>query len=454
MRRRLFWQIYTSFLLVALLSLLAAGLSLRFVVNRSLRVGDAGRAAAALLVDGLPDPVADPAGFRRALAVRASGLGLHLSLWSAKGRLLGRVGAALPAPPDGCREPLVRTARGAPGLCLRLPDGRWVAVASEPAAAQGLALRGFGLLGAVLGAVAVGCYPLARRISGRLERLRDGVEDFGGGALQRRVAVEGDDEVAALARAFNEAAARVDALMAGQRRVLAHASHELRSPLARLRVAVALLDDDDHDDGDEDGDEDDEERGVLGAGEGDRAAARAAALAMARRELDELNALIEDVLLASRLRGGALPPPRAEAVELWALCEGLADEAGARLDGGPALTVAADPRLLRRALGNLLQNAARYGAPPVVLGWAAVEGRALLWVQDAGAGVPEAERARIFEPFYQAPGRAEGEGGVGLGLSLVDEIARHHGASVWVEAAPGGGARFVLRWPLAADLRP
>jgi signal transduction histidine kinase len=448
-RRRLFWQIYTSFLLVALLSLGAAGLALRFVVNRSLRVGDAGRAAAALLVDGLPDPVADPAGFRRALAGRASGLGLHLSLWSAKGRLLGRVGAALPAPPEGCREPLVRTARGAPGLCLRLPDGRWVAVASEPAAAQGLALRGFGLLGAVLGAVAVGCYPLARRISGRLERLRDGVEDFGGGALQRRVAVEGDDEVAALARAFNEAAARVDALIAGQRRVLAHASHELRSPLARLQVAIALLDEEDVED--------------VEAGEGApssaaeapaRRAARAAALAMARRELDELNALIEDVLLASRLRGGALLPPRPEAVELWALCEGLADEAGARLDGGPALAVAADPRLLRRALANLLQNAARYGAPPVALGWSAVDGSALLWVQDAGAGVPEAERARIFEPFYQAPGRAEGEGGVGLGLSLVDEIARHHGASVWVEAAVGGGARFVLRWPLAGDLRP
>lgn len=446
MRRRLFWQIYTGFLLVALLSLAAAGLSLRFVVNRSLRAGDAGRAAAALLVDGLPDPVADPAGFRRALAGRASGLGLHLSLWSAKGRLLGRVGAALPAPPEGCREPLVRTARGAPGLCLQLPDGRWVAVASEPAAARSLALRGIGLLSAIFGAVALGCLPLARRISGRLERLRDGVEAFGGGALQRRVQVEGADEVAALARAFNEAAARIDALVAGQRRVLAHASHELRSPLARLRVAVALLDEDDHDD-----DQDDEVQADLGAGEGDRAAARAAALAMARRELDELNALIEDVLLASRLRGGALPAPRGEAVALWAVCGGLAEGAGARLDGGPPLSVAADPRLLRRALGNLLQNAARYGAPPVALGWAEAGDDALLWVQDAGPGVPEAERARIFEPFYQAPGRAEGEGGVGLGLSLVDEIARHHGASVWVEAAEGGGARFVLRWPRAPD---
>ncbi len=418
MRRRLFWQIYAAFLLVAVLSVGATGLATRLLVNRALGATDAGRAAAALIFDGLPDPEADPQGFGRALAGRARALGLHLSLWTAEGRPLGRVGDRLPAPPAGCARPFVRAPSGAPGLCLRLPDGRWAAAAAEPAAARALLLRGGGLLVAVFGAVAVGCYPLARGVTARLEALRDGVAAFGAGQLGRRVPVRGRDEVAQLAVAFNASAAQVEALVGAQRRVLAHASHELRSPLARLRLALALVED-------------------------ELPGPPPPSLQAAAQEVDELGALVEDLLLSARLRGGA--PLDAAPVDLRRLLAPLAARAGAALVEGPPITVRGDARLLRRAVDNLLQNAARHGAPPVRLGWTAAAGAARLFVEDAGPGVPEAERARVFEPFHRA---SPGTPGVGLGLSIVDEIACQHGGSARCEAAAGGGARFVVELPL------
>jgi signal transduction histidine kinase len=459
MGRRLHLQIWGAFLLVAALSLLTAGLATRLLINRALGATDALGAVAGLLIDDLPDPEADPKGFGRALGGRARQLGLHVSVWSAHGDPLGRVGAALPAPPRGCARPLIRAPSGAPGLCLQLPDGRWVAAAAEPAASRALALRGGGALLAVLAAVALGSWPLARRITRRLSAVQQGVRAFGAGQLSARVPVEGDDEVAALAAAFNEAAAQVDALVAGQRRVLAHASHELRSPLARLRMALALLDDEElaapivHDDLPEAI----PARGAVGAGApastpdsaGARHAARRQALDEAVAAVSELDALIEDVLLASRLRSGAPPRPPAP-VDLAALCAPLAAARGASLQAPAGLPLAwGDPRLLRRAVGNLIENALKHGAPPISLRLEREAGGLVVHVDDAGPGVPKAERARIFEPFYQAPGRAEGDPGVGLGLALVHEIAVHHGGSVRCEDAPGGGARFSLRVPAA-----
>jgi signal transduction histidine kinase len=457
--RRLHLQIWAAFLLVAVLSLATAGLATRLLINRALGATDDLGAVAGLLIDDLPDPEADPKGFGRALAGRARQLGLHVSVWSARGAPLGRVGDALAAPPKGCARPLIRAPSGAPGLCLQLPDGRWVAAAAEPEASRALALRGGGALLAVLAAVAIGSWPLARRITRRLGAVERGVRAFGAGQLTARVPVEGDDEVAALAAAFNEAAGQVDALVAGQRRVLAHASHELRSPLARLRMALALLDDEEptppaaHDD-------------VLdvipapqaacgpalaapadGAAPDPRQAARRQALDEAVAAVTELDALIEDVLLASRLRSGAPPRPPAP-VDLAALCAPLAAARGAAVQVSAGLPPAwGDPRLLRRAVGNLIENALKHGAPPVCLRLRVEGGDLVVHVDDAGPGVPKDERARIFEPFYQAPGRAEGDPGVGLGLALVHEIAAHHGGSVRCDDAPGGGARFSLRLP-------
>jgi signal transduction histidine kinase len=277
------------------------------------------------------------------------------------------------------------------------------------------------LLGLLLVAVAAGAYPVVRRLTRRLEALKQGVEAFGEGQLSQRVDDSGRDEVAAVAGTFNRAAERIEALVRSHQSLLANASHELRSPLARLKMAVALYAD---------------------AGEAQRASLR--------REIDanvgELDALVEEVLLASRLDASATME-RFEAVELLGLAAEEAARVGAQA-GGDAVTVQGSERLLRRAMRNLLENARRYGGESVDLDLRRREdGGAEVWVCDRGPGVPEVHRERIFEAFFRLPGHAEREGGVGLGLSLVRQIAQHHAGSVRCEPRPGGGSCFVISLP-------
>jgi signal transduction histidine kinase len=171
-----------------------------------------------------------------------------------------------------------------------------------------------------------------------------------------------------------------------------------------------------------------------------------------KQEIDtnvaELDALVEEVLLASRL-DAAPSPERNERVELLA----MAAEEGARVDaaiGGTPASVVGEDRLLRRALRNLLENARRYGGSEVEVSVESRAGQAVVRVSDRGPGVPEAMRERIFESFFRLPGHAEQAGGVGLGLSLVKQIAQRHGGSVRCEGREGGGSCFVLTLPAAA----
>lgn len=274
-------------------------------------------------------------------------------------------------------------------------------------------------------AVAVGAWPVAIRLTRRLQALRKGVEAFGSGQLQHRVAVEGADEVAALASSFNEAAQRIEDLVTSNRSLLANASHELRSPLARLKMAVSIM--------------------------GDMPPERAAQLKEEiHQDIRELDTLVEEVLLASRL--DARVELMRQPVDLLGLATEEASRVGAQVESGPELPKVpyqADDRLLRRAVRNLLENARRYGGPDIVLALACSPGQIEISVSDRGPGVPADQRERIFEPFYRLPGHAEHAGGVGLGLSLVRQIAQRHGGSVRCEDRPGGGSRFVisLPWP-------
>lgn len=324
-----------------------------------------------------------------------------------------RGAAPMPGPPDGPGPLRLPVLPGAPWL----PGG------------AGLAAT----LVVLFFAVAVGAWPVVRRLTRRLEALKQGVEAFGAGALHQRVDEGGRDEVAAVAQSFNRAAERIETLMHANQSLLANASHELRSPLARLKMAVAM---DEHT-------PDAQQRALL------------------RQEIDrniaELDALVEEVLLASRL--DARPEPARDPVDLL----GLAVEEGARVgaeieasaDAPGGWSVVGDERLLRRALRNLLENARRYGGsglPTVVLalegeGRPADQQKLLLSVCDRGPGVPEAERERIFEPFYRLPGHAERAGGVGLGLSLVRQIARVHGGQARCRAREGGGCCFEIALP-------
>lgn len=275
-------------------------------------------------------------------------------------------------------------------------------------------------------AVAGGAYPVVRRLTRRLESLKSGVEQFGGGDLAFRVHDQGKDEIAALASSFNRAAEKIQTLVSSHKSLLANASHELRSPLARLKMAFAMLDE-------------------------ASPAQRVRLQQEIHTNIGELDALVEEVLLASRLEGGA-QSLRIEPVDLLGIAAEEAARTGAEVEaeaGLEQLPLRGDDRLLRRALRNLLENARRYGGPQVEVHLRRVGSEHVeVQVCDRGPGVPESQRERIFEAFYRLPGHAEVSGGVGLGLNLVKQIALAHSGTVRCEGREGGGSCFAIRLPL------
>jgi signal transduction histidine kinase len=278
------------------------------------------------------------------------------------------------------------------------------------------------MLGVIALAVAIGSYPIARRLTKRLEALRQGVERWGEGDLSVRVDPGGHDEIAFLAQRFNHAAERVETLLKTHKSLLANASHELRSPLTRIRMGLELMT---------------PEPSPASRGE-------------MLRNIAELDQLVDEILLASRLDARETDVGTFEPVDLTGLAAEECARAGAELQvpaGGAPLVVMGVAKLLRRALRNLLDNARRYSTGPVLVQLQRDGAFAVVRVRDHGPGVPPSERERIFEPFYRLPGASEREGGVGLGLALVRSITQRHHGSVACEDSPGGGASFVLRLP-------
>ncbi|MDD2925371.1 ATP-binding protein [Rhodoferax sp.] len=287
-------------------------------------------------------------------------------------------------------------------------------------------------------AVALATYPIVRTLTRRLERLQDGVQQWGEGDLSIRVPEQGSDEVAFLAKRFNSAAERVEtlvksheALLASQKSLLANASHELRSPLTRIRMGLELM------------------------GPGSTPAFKNEI----ERNISELDQLIEEILLASRLDARESDMGTVEPVELIGLVAEECARVDAELDVQTGLAEAGDPaahelvvqgvaKLLRRAVRNLLENARRHAAGEVILSLQCSAGQVEIRVCDRGPGVPPELRERIFEPFYRLPGATERDGGVGLGLALVKSIAQRHGGRAYCEGRPTGGACFVIVLPL------
>ncbi|MCA3180628.1 MAG: HAMP domain-containing sensor histidine kinase [Burkholderiaceae bacterium] len=440
--RRLYLRIYLAMLASLLLFALIAALGWKLSFDRE-RASRDERALIAEVVAAILPPADAPADAQRAALERwHARTGADLALFGPDRAPIASAGRPLPPPKseEGGREGGVRwgpwrdaAEHAPPAWSVRLPDGRW-AVARMWRFTGGPPVAWGGLLLALTVAVAVGAYPVVRRLTRRLERLQQGVEALGAGDLSARVEVKGRDEVAALAASFNRSAERIEALVAAQKSLLANASHELRSPLARLKMATALLSDPQ----------------AAPAGEAQRRALRDEV----ELNVAELDALIEEILLASRLDAAGAPVAR-EPVDLLALLAEEAARARATLsfDGDAAtapIRVDGDPRLLRRMVRNLLENARRHGAgtPVEVVARREPIGPAFD-VLDRGPGVPEAERERIFEPFHRVSGHGEGAGGVGLGLSLVRQIAQRHAATVTCLPREGGGSRFAVRFGAA-----
>lgn len=353
---------------------------------------------------------ADAQSLQATLTRLAQALDADLALYSADRQILASAGDPLPV------DLLERPRRhGRDFMVVKLSDGRMVAARMhQPWRAGRNPIAYLALIATLIG---IAAYPVVRHLTRRLERLRRGVDAWGSGSLATRAADDGSDEVAAVARSFNKAADHIERLLAAHRSLLANASHELRSPLARLRMAIDLY-------------EETADRDAKGE---------------IIRNLGELDSLVEEILLASRL-DHLEQIDRAEPVDLLGLAAEEAARSGVAVSGTPVI-VSGDPRLLARLVRNLVQNALRHGAPPVEIAVGEAGGKVSVSVRDHGQGIPQGERSRVFDPFYRPSGRPESAGGWGLGLSLVRQIAGHHGATVHYEAPADGGARFVVEFP-------
>ena len=412
--RRLYLRIYLAVLVSLVAFALVAGALWRHLGDGR---GYAFEVAGVLAQNVLPPADAPASEQQAALERLAANLRADVALFAADRTPLAGVGTPLPAPDPGRERGGWLRAWGPPAGVIHLRDGRWLVgrVRSEHRPTGAPLFLTLGLLALAVG---VGAYPVVRRLTTRLERLQAGVESLGAGNLSARVPIEGRDEVARLAESFNRAAGRIEELVGAHKNLLANASHELRTPLTRIRMAVELL-------------------------KADTDPTRKLAL---ERDIAELDALIEEILLASRL-DAVVEADADEDVDLLALAsEECARYEQATLEGRP-VTVCGDPRLLRRMIRNLLENAHHHGTPPVdVRVRDAGDGTVELTVCDHGAGIPDAEREEAFQPFRRIGGTGSGRG-TGLGLALVRQIARRHGGEAHYLGRAESRSCFVVSLP-------
>ncbi|PRP97135.1 sensor histidine kinase [Enhygromyxa salina] len=319
--------------------------------------------------------------------------------------------------------------------------GRLIAVVTiDPKHSPLRRLLSVGVL--LLLALAGGAWPLARSLTSRLDKLERSTRALADGELSHRaeIANEPHDEVDRLAVSFNEMADRLDALMTGQRTLLANVSHELRTPIARTKVLVEIL-----------AERIEQIQAAEQRDEGidpEHLARLERGFTEMQEDLDEVEALIKDLLTSGRLELGRDGSLALEPVELADLCAAAAARFAATVECEQGIELQGDRMLLERLLKNLLANARRAcpDGSVVIRGERDGAGKIVIEVEDDGPGVPPDQRTKIFEPFARLDAaRARDQGGVGLGLYLCRQIAQAHGGSIWAEPRRDGnsGARFV-----------
>ena len=290
---------------------------------------------------------------------------------------------------------------------------------------------------AILVVVGAASIWFSRRLARPLDALATAARRFGAGDTTARADLRRQDELGDVSRAFDDMADRTAAVMHAQRQLMGDVSHELRTPLARIRVALELVTE-------------------------DPVAARDVLVDVAI-DLDEIDQLIGDILTTARLDGepklARRPTPLAELAGSAAQ-RFLAHHRGRTLEqtvAGGDFDIECDPVLLRRAIDNLLDNAAKYSDPAtpvelvVTISTRPTGSRVTFEVIDRGIGMSPEELERAFTPFWRADGsRTRKTGGVGLGLALARRIARAHGGDVTLEAVTGKGTTARLEVPIAA----
>jgi len=281
-------------------------------------------------------------------------------------------------------------------------------------------------------AAAIGlCYWLALYLTRPVRKLQKAVERFGRGDLTARAQSVRRDELGQLARTFDRMAERLETLLAAERRLLLDISHELRSPLARLGVAIELA---------RSGDDTD------------------AALNRIQKESDRLNSLVSQLLQVTRAEGDPASLHH-DPVRLDQLVQQLVDDSRIEAEAhgcqvqyqsAETVTISGDPELLRRAVENALRNAIRYAPRDTTVDVALTRQptTATVEIRDCGPGVPESALPRIFDPFYRVEtDRNRVNGGIGLGLSIARRAVELHKGKIRAENA-NPGLRIALEFPV------
>ncbi|HTX39216.1 MAG TPA: ATP-binding protein [Bryobacteraceae bacterium] len=330
------------------------------------------------------------------------------------------------------RSPLAVFRAGQSTVARAADDGRYWLFFIVPRASVGI-----GFLTPdhifMMGAAVLLCYWLAYHLTRPVRALQKAVERFGKGDLAARVNSTRRDELGQLSGAFDRMAGRIETLLAAERRLLLDISHELRSPLARLGVAVELA----------------------RSGED-----RNAALNRIQKESDRLNALVGQLLQVTRAEGDP-NSLRRHPVRLDVLVEQLVNDSGIEAAAHDCavtyskrepVTVEGDPELLRRAVENVIRNAIRYAPPQsaVEVSLARNNGKAVVDIRDHGPGVPDEALPRLFDAFYRVDSdRNRTSGGIGLGLSIARRAIELHKGSIRAQNAQPG-LEVIMELPAAA----
>ncbi len=281
--------------------------------------------------------------------------------------------------------------------------------------------------------LSLGIYGLLVPMQRKLREVSYALNKMKTGNMSLRLPVEGSDEMATLASSYNNMSDHIQRLIEAQRELMRAVSHELRTPVARIRFAMEMMaDEDDYD-------------------------YRLQQVEQIDKDIEALNTLIDEIMTYAKLEQG-MPSIEFEEIDLFEVLDQVAVETDALKTGKEVevlpmpvpVTVQAERRYLHRVVQNLVGNAVRYCEQKILIsGGLDAKGMAYICVEDDGPGIPEADRARIFEAFARLDdSRTRASGGYGLGLSIVSRIAYWFGGEIQVDQSPTlGGARFIMIWP-------
>lgn len=428
--RRLFWRVYAYGLLLLVAVTVASALAGHLLSAPSASTGARYRNIAAFIDGELSVFLDRPAELDEKLERIHRAFEADVAIYGATGELIASAGET-PAPLEEVPT-APRWIRN--GATFPIDGGRAYAVAHFD---QGGSFRWLIVPLVVLGVLALVTLPLARNIVRPIEKVTHAAQALGGGQLDARSGVKRRDEVGALAAAFDDMAARLERLVAGEKELRANVSHELRTPLARMRVALEIA---------EEGAQDPHTlqkhlRGIRG-------------------DIEELEELVDQVLITARLDLGndeelALRQKELDLAEVAASSAKRFRETHREheLELVPAVdaVLVGDAKLIKRVIDNLLENSAKYASPadgPISMEIRMSPSEASLTVTDHGVGVAPDDIDRLFEPFFRADSiRSTSTKGVGLGLSFCKRVVEAHGGRIQAQPRPEGGLSVSFSLP-------